>query len=125
MSPSVMSMDIEHFNRRIVEVQEKLFDAELMITGMAIDLLNACGGNINVSIEVPFYSRACGCRMFMADKLFFDEDRGAIGLADVDGNTALWDEIDIQSKELIVNEVLMKVTSDQYCHELSAKEDIH
>lgn len=118
-------MDIDQLNRRIIEVQEKLFDAEILISRLAIDLLNSCGGKISLNLEIPFFSMTSGYRTFMTETFFFDEDMNRIALAESSGIVAAWDEIDIQSKELIVSEVYMKLTSDRIYNKLSAKEDAH
>lgn len=118
-------MDMDQLNRRIVEVQEKLFDAEMLVTRVAIDLLNTCGGKISLNIEIPFFSMTSGYRTFMTETFFFDGDMNRLALAESSGIVAAWDEIDIQSKELIVNEVYMKLNSDRIYNKLSAKDDVN
>ncbi|HPS58209.1 MAG TPA: hypothetical protein PK514_08895 [Spirochaetota bacterium] len=118
-------MNIDQLNRRIIEIQEKLFDAEIQVTRVAIDLLNACGGKIVLNIEIPYFNMTTGYRTFMTETFFFDEDANRLALSDNGGIIAAWDEIDIQSKELIVNEAYMKLTSDRIYNKLSSKDDVH
>lgn len=47
---SEVSMDFDGLNRRIIEIQEKLFDAEMQVTRVALELLNSCGGKISLNI---------------------------------------------------------------------------
>ena len=125
MPSAAVLMDIDQLNRRIIEVQEKLFDAEMLITRVAIDLLNSCGGKINLNIEIPYFNMATGYRTFITETFYFDDDMNRLAIAESSGIVAAWDEIDIQSKELIVNEAYMKLTSDRIYNKLSAKEDIN
>lgn len=123
-SPAVL-MDIDQLNRRIIEIQEKLFDSEMLITRMAIELLNSCGGKIDLNVEIPYFNIASGYRSFITETFFFDEELNRLAVAEGSGIAAAWDEIDVQSKELIVNEAYMKLTSDRIYNKLSAKEDIN
>lgn len=118
-------MDTDQLNRRIIEIQEKLFDAEMMISRVAIDLLNYCGGNITLNVEIPYFNAASGYRTFTAETFFFDDDLNRLAVSESSGLIAAWDEIDIQSKELIVNEAYMKLASDRIFNKLSLKEDIN
>ncbi len=122
---SEVSMDFDGLNRRIIEIQEKLFDAEMQVTRVALELLNSCGGKISLNIEIPYLTAAAGYRTFASEEFFFDVDNNQLVLSESSGIIAAWDQIDIQSKELIVNEVYAKLTSDRIYSRLSAKDEIH
>ena len=125
ISSVAVNMDIDRFNRGIIEIQEKLFDAEMQVTRLAIDLLGSCGGRISLNIEIPYLSISTGYRTFIVETFFFDEDLNRLAVAENSGLVAAWDEIDIQSKELIVNETYMLLTSDRIFNRLAEKEDIN
>lgn len=118
-------VDIDRLNRRIIEMQEKLFDADLLVTRIALDLLDACGGKFTLNIDIPYFTAAAGYRTFVTESVFFDAEMNRIAISENSGITVSWDEIDIQSKALIVNEACMKLTSDSIYNKLSAKKDAH
>ncbi len=117
-------MNIESFNRKIIEAEEKLFDAEYIITGTIVDMLNLCSNrSADIYAEIPFMDN--GYRTFVCERIFLNEETGAIFAREHGGNSAPWDSFDPASKLLLLNELYQKICSDSLYQDLSKKDEVH
>lgn len=118
-------MGIEDFNSKIIAAQEKLFDAEVIITGCVFDILKNCEGSCaEIYAEVALLGRG-GYTSLVVRRVFLDGEYDSITVSDGGGITAVWGDFDIAAKEIIMNELFQKYSADKYYEDLSTGEELH
>lgn len=118
-------MSVEHFNKRIIAAQEKLFDSDVLVTGCVYDLLKEFDNSrAEIYAEVPYLEKNGGYRSFIVDSIYLD-DAGAISVISGEGVRTVWDDFDLSAKEMIMNELFIKYSSDAIYNNFSAGDEIH
>ena len=119
-------MSVELFNKRIIAAQEKLFDSEVLVTGCVYDLLKEFhNSRAEIYAEVPYLDRTGGYRSIIVDSVYLDDAAGAISAACSEGTQIVWDDFDLSAKEIIMNELFIKYSSDAIYNDFSAGDEIH
>jgi len=118
-------MGVDYFNKRVTEVQEKLFDAEILLTGCVYDLLKTFDGcKADLYAEVPFFTGS-GYETFHVENLYLENEKNSIGITGSSGRNAMWDELDLVSKEILMNELFQKYSAGIIYSGLSEKDEVH
>lgn len=120
-------MEKDRFDHKMIDIEQKTFELGMLMSVFAFEILETFesgSADINASVNVV---NAEGVTVQMeSERVTLNRETGEISLECPDAeNRLLWDDLDLSSKNAVINELHFRYKADRLYHGLSDDGEVH
>jgi len=115
----------QYFDEKIVDMDNSIFQLQIKLGGLAYDLIHLFSSELSISIKFPFIKNS-EYEIIQTEKIIYNEEIEKIEIF-IKGqkNPIFWDNLDLNSMEIMINELYLIFRNHHELKKLKSGEISH
>ncbi len=120
-------MEKDRFDHKMIDIEQKSFELGMLMSVFAFEILETFeNGSAEVNALINFVNAEGTAARLETERIVLNRDTGEITIECMDTESRLlWDDLDLSSKNTIINELHFRYKADRLFSGLSDNGEVH